>query len=56
MHVCQRVETKEDEITIGQEKRIVATYADNHVKDIDPLWFLLLFSNCFPNAQGLHGK
>jgi hypothetical protein len=23
---------------------------------IDPLWFLLVFPDCFPNAQGLAGN
>ena len=31
----------------------MATYADKPVEDIDPLWFLLVFLDCFPNAQGL---
>jgi len=31
----------------------MATYADKHAEDIDPLWFLLVFRDCFPNAHGL---
>jgi hypothetical protein len=31
----------------------LAKYADKPAEDIDPLWFLLVFSDCFPNAQGL---
>ncbi len=31
----------------------MATYADNPAEDIDPLWFLLVFLDCFPNGQGL---
>ena len=30
--------------------------ADKHAQDIDPLWFFLVFLDCFPNAQGLPGK
>jgi hypothetical protein len=31
----------------------VATYADKHAEDIDPLWFLLVFPDCFPNENEL---
>ena len=48
-----RSETDEDEIAIEQGKKIVATYADKLAEDIDPLWFLLVFPDCFPNGQGL---
>ena len=30
----------------------MATYVDKHVEEIDPLWVLLVFPDCFPNAQG----
>ena len=31
----------------------MATYAVKLAEDIDPLWFLLVFLDCFPNGQGL---
>jgi hypothetical protein len=31
----------------------VATYIVRRAEDIDHLWFLLFFPNCFPNGQGL---
>ena len=31
----------------------MATYADKPAEDIDPLWFLLVFLDCFPNGQGI---
>ena len=31
----------------------MAIYADKHADDIDLLWFLLVFPDCFPNGQGL---
>ena len=34
----------------------MATYADKHAVDIDPLWFLLVFLDCFQNGQGLPTK
>ena len=51
--VWERVENEEDEIAIEQGKKLVATYADKPAEDIDPLWFLLVFPDCFPNGQGL---
>ena len=51
--VWERVETQDDEIAIEQGKKLVATYADKPAEDIDPLWFLLVFPDCFPNGQGL---
>jgi hypothetical protein len=54
--VWKRTETIEDEIAIEQGKKLVATYSDKSAEDIDPLWFLLVFADCFPNAQGLAGN
>ena len=54
--VWERIETIEDEIAIEQGKKLVATYSDKPAEDIDPLWFLLVFPDCFPNAQGLAGN
>ena len=34
----------------------MATYADKLVEYIDPLWFLLVFPECFPNEHKLHDK
>ncbi len=31
----------------------MATYAGKHAEDTDPLWFLLVFPDCFPKGQGL---
>ena len=31
----------------------MATYADEPAEDIDPLWFLIVFPDSFPNGQGL---
>jgi hypothetical protein len=53
MSVWKRIETKDDKIAI---EKLVATYADKPAKDIDPLSFLLLFLDCFPNEQGLPNK
>ncbi len=44
LRVAERNETDDD----------MATYADKHAEDIDPLWFLLVFPDCFPNGQGHH--
>ena len=54
--VWERIETIEDEIAIEQGEKLVATYSDKPAEDIDPLWFLLVFPDCFPNAQGLAGN
>ena len=54
--VWERIETIEVEIAIEQGKKLVATYSDKPAEDIDPLWFLLVFPDCFPNAQGLAGN
>jgi hypothetical protein len=56
LRVAERNETDDDEIAIEQGKKLVATYADKHAEDIDPLWFLLVFPDCFPNGQGLPVK
>jgi hypothetical protein len=37
-------------------ERLMAAYADKPAEDIDPLWFLLAFLDCFPNWQGLPRK
>ena len=34
----------------------MATYVDKLAEDIDPLSFLLVFLDCFPNCQGLPAK
>ena len=52
----ERIEIKEDKITIEQGEKIVAAYADKLAKDIDFLWFLLVFPGCFPNGQELPEK
>ena len=51
--VAERNETDDDEIAIEQGNKLVATYADKPAEDIDPLWFLLVFPDCFPNCQVL---
>ena len=51
--VAERNETDDDEIAIEQGEKIVATYEDKPAEDIDPLWFFLVFPDCFPNDQGL---
>ncbi len=43
LRVAECNETDDDEITIEQWKKLVATYADKPAEDIDPLWFLLVF-------------
>ena len=53
LRVAERNETDDDEIAIEQGKKLVTTYADKPAEDIDPLWFLLVFPDCFPNGQGL---
>ena len=53
LRVAERNETNDDEIAIEQGEKIVATYSDKPAEDIDPLWFLLVFPDCFPNGQGL---
>jgi len=53
LRVGKRNETDDDEIAIELGKKLVATYADKSAEDIDPLWFLLVFPDCFPNGQGL---
>ena len=53
MRVAGRNETDDDEIAIEQGKKLVATYADKLAEDIDSLWFLLVFPDCLPNAQGI---
>ena len=47
----ERIETRENKIVIEQGKNLVATYADKLAEDVDPLWFLLVFPDCFPNGQ-----
>ena len=54
--VWELIETKEGKIAIEQGEKIVETYADKHAEDIDPIWFLLVFLDCFPNRQGLLAK
>ena len=56
LRVAERNETDDDKIEIEQGKKIVATYADKPPEDIDPLCFLLVFPDCFPNGQGLPTK
>ena len=53
VRVAERNETDDDDIALEQGKKLVATYADKPAEDIDPLWFLLVFPDCFPNGQGL---
>ena len=53
MCLAEPNETDEDKIAIEQGKKSVATYSDKHAEDIDPLWFVLVFPDCFPNGQGL---
>ncbi len=53
LRVVERNETDDDKVAIEKGTKLVATYADKHAEDIDPLWFLLVFPDCFPNAQGL---
>ncbi len=53
LRVAERNESDDDEIAIEQGKKLVATYVDILAEDIDPLWFLPLFPDCFPNGQGL---
>jgi hypothetical protein len=45
--------TDDDKIAIEQGETLVATYADKLAEDIDPLWCLLVFQDCFPNGQEL---
>ena len=52
----ERIESKEDKIEIKQGENLVATYADELAEDIDPIWFLLVFPDCFTNGQGLLAK
>ena len=56
LRVAERNETDDDEIAVEQGKQLVATNADKHAEDIDPLWFLLVFPDCFPNDQELPVK
>jgi hypothetical protein len=51
LRVAERNETNNDQIAIEQGEKIVATYADTLAEDIDPLWFLLVFPDSFPNGQ-----
>ena len=51
MRVEERNETDDDEIAIEQGKSCVATYADKPAEDIDSLWFLLVFPDCFSPFQ-----
>ncbi len=53
LRVAERNETDDDAIAIEQGNKLVATYVDEPAEDIDPLWFLLVFLDCFPNGQGL---
>ena len=34
----------------------MAKYVDKHAEDIDLLWFLLVFLDCFQNEEGLLEK
>ena len=52
----ERIEPEEDKLEIEQGEKIMATYQDRHVEDIDSLWFLLVFPYCFLNGQGLPAK
>jgi hypothetical protein len=56
LRVAERNEIDDYEIAIEQGKKIVATYADKPSEDVDPIWFLLVFIDCFPNGQGLPVK
>jgi len=56
LRVAERNTSDDDEIAIEQGKKIVATYADKPTENIEPLWFLLVFPDCFPNGQGLPAK
>ncbi len=56
LRVAERDETDEAEIAIEQGKILVATYVDKNAEDVEPLWFLLVFLDCFPNGQRLHAE
>ncbi len=51
LRVAECNASDEDEIAIQQGETIVATYVDKPAEDVDPLWFLLVFPDCFPNGQ-----
>jgi hypothetical protein len=53
LRVAERNESDDNEIAIEQGKKLVATYEDKPAEKMNPLWVLLVFPDCFPNAQGL---
>ena len=46
-------ETEEERIAIERGKKLVMTFEDVPLRDLDPAWFLLTFPDLFPNGRGL---